>query len=251
MLRDRWRLIPFQYHNAAVNMAIDEAVAEAISFNEASPTVRIYGWRPSAISIGRFQSAEDEVELEECRRRGIDLVRRRTGGGAVYHDEEGEITYSVICPERLVSKDINASYRDICRLIITGLAAIGIEAEFKPINDVLVGGRKISGSAQTRRQGVFTMHGTVLFDVDPETMFSVLKVGRTKISDKDLTSFQDRVTSVRDVSEATLEELLLAMFNAFVEGKEWFLDDLGRDESARVEVIARDRYSNDEWNLSR
>ncbi len=251
MLRDRWRLIPFQYHNAAVNMAIDEAVAEAISFNEASPTVRIYGWRPSAISIGRFQSAEDEVELEECRRRGIDLVRRRTGGGAVYHDEEGEITYSVICPERLVSKDINASYRDICHLIVNGLAAIGIEAEFKPINDILVGGRKISGSAQTRRQGVFTMHGTVLFDVDPETMFSVLKVGRTKISDKDLVSFQDRVTSVRDVSEATLEELLLAMFNAFVEGKEWFLDDLSRDEWARVEVVARDRYSNDEWNLSR
>lgn len=251
MLRDRWRLIPFQYHTAAVNMAIDEAVAEAISFNEASPTVRIYGWRPSAISIGRFQSAEDEVELEECRRRGIDLVRRRTGGGAVYHDEEGEITYSVICPERMVSKDINASYRDICQLIVAGLAAIGIGAEFKPINDILVGGRKISGSAQTRRQGVFTMHGTVLFDVDPETMFSVLKVGRTKISDKDLDSFQDRVTSVRDVSEATLEELLLAMYNAFVEGKEWFLDDLGRDEQARVEVIARDRYSNDAWNLSR
>jgi lipoate-protein ligase A len=169
----------------------------------------------------------------------------------VYHDEEGEITYSVICPERMVSKDINASYRDICQLIVAGLAAIGIEAEFKPINDILVGGRKISGSAQTRRQGVFTMHGTVLFDVDPETMFSVLKVGRTKISDKDLASFQDRVTSVRDVSEATLEELLLAMYNAFVEGKEWFLDDLGRDELARVEVIARERYSNDEWNLSR
>jgi len=251
MLRDRWRLIPFQYHNAAVNMAIDEAVAEAISFNEAAPTVRIYGWRPSAISIGRFQSAEDEVELEECRRRGIDLVRRRTGGGAVYHDEEGEITYSVICPERMVSKDINTSYRDICQLIVSGLAAIGIEAEFKPINDISVGGRKISGSAQTRRQGVFTMHGTILFDVDPETMFSVLKVGRTKISDKDLVSFQDRVTSVRDVSEATLEELLLAMYNAFVEGKEWFLDDLSRDERARVEVIARDRYSNNEWNLSR
>ncbi len=246
MLRDRWRLIPFQYHNAAVNMAIDEAVAEAISFNEASPTVRIYGWRPSAISIGRFQSAEDEVELEECRRRDIDLVRRRTGGGAVYHDEEGEITYSVICPERLVSKDINASYRDICHLIVNALAAIGIEAEFKPINDILVEGRKISGSAQTRRQGVFTMHGTVLFDVDPETMFSVLKVGRTKVSDKDLVSFQDRVTSVRDVSEATLEELLLAMFNAFVEGKEWFLDDLSRDEWDRVEVIARDSYSDDE-----
>jgi lipoate-protein ligase A len=95
------------------------------------------------------------------------------------------------------------------------------------------------------------MHGTVLFDVDPDTMFSVLKVGRTKISDKDLASFEERVTSVRDVSEATIEELLLALFNAFAEGKEWFLDDLGRDESARVQVIAQERYSNDEWNLSR
>ena len=143
MFQERWRLMPFQFNTAAVNMAIDEAVAEAISFNEASPTIRFYGWRPSAVTIGRFQSMEDEVDLEACERLGIDRVRRRTGGGAVYHDQEGEITYSMICPESMVSKDITASYREVCGHVVEALVSIGLRASFHPINDVLVEGRKI------------------------------------------------------------------------------------------------------------
>ncbi len=116
--------------------------------------------------------------------KGIDVVRRRTGGGAVYHDEHGEITYSLIAPEGLFSKDIRASYRDICGCIIEGLASLGIAAEFRPINDVTVNGRKISGSAQTRRQGILTQHGTVLYAIDRDTMFSVLRPSAKKLADK-------------------------------------------------------------------
>lgn len=251
MFRDRWRLMPFQINSAAINMAIDEAIAESISFNESNPTIRFYGWHPSAVSIGCFQNMEDEVDLEACERSGIDVVRRRTGGGAVYHDTTGELTYSVICPERMMDKDIGASYRTVCGWVVQALAEIGLQAEFRPINDVVVSGKKVSGSAQTRRQGIFTMHGTVLHTVDRERMFSVLKVGRTKVSDKDLASYGEGVAGVAEMVQVEKGKLLQHLVSSFLDGKEWFMTGLGRDEAARTEVIASSRYADDAWNLSR
>ncbi|OPY31959.1 MAG: Lipoate-protein ligase A subunit 1 [Methanomassiliicoccales archaeon PtaU1.Bin124] len=251
MFKDRWRLIPFHDAPAAENMAIDEAVAEAVSFNEANPTIRFYGWKPSAVSIGCFQSMKDEVDIDACRELGIDRVRRRTGGGAVFHDHDGEITYSVICPERLVEKDITASYKQVCGWAVAALRSLDLDAEFSPINDILVNGKKVSGSAQTRRQGIFTMHGTILYKVDRETMFRVLKVGRTKTSDKPSALPSDRVAGVGEISTIRKEELLLALVGAFIDGKEWYLGELGRDEEARADVIASMRYANNDWNLSR
>jgi lipoate---protein ligase len=251
MFRDQWRLMPFQFAPAAVNMAIDEAVAEAISFNEANPTFRFYGWEPSAVSIGCFQSMEDEVDLQACDDLGIDRVRRRTGGGAVFHDGKGEITYSVICPETLIEKDIGASYRQVCGWVIMALRTLGLEAEFRPVNDIVIGGRKVSGSAQTRRQGIFTMHGTVLHTVDREKMFQVLKVGRTKISDKGLEGARDRVAGISELAPIKKDDLLLALVGSFIADKDWFLGGLSQDEAARAEVIASTRYDDDNWNLSR
>lgn len=234
-----------------MNMAIDEAIAEMISFNEAGPTIRFYGWDPSAVSIGCFQNIEDEVDVQRCKELGIDIVRRRTGGGAVYHDKEGEITYSVICPETMVDKDINAAYRQICGWIVKGLKMVGIRAEFRPINDITVNGRKISGSAQTRRSGIFTQHGTVLFSVDPDVMFSVLKVDREKAISKGTSNLADLVTSVSKESTSTKNEVLAALVYAFAEGKDWYLGALSQDEQSRSETIAHERYGNDAWTRSR
>jgi lipoate-protein ligase A len=251
LFRDRWRLMPFQINSAAVNMAIDEAIAESISFNESNPTIRFYGWQPSAVSIGCFQSMQDEVDLNACEKLGIDVVRRRTGGGAVYHDTAGEITYSVICPEPMMDRDIGASYRTVCGWVVEALAEIGLQAEFQPINDVVVGGKKVSGSAQTRRKGIFTMHGTVLYSVNRERMFSVLKVGRAKVSDKVLANFGDRVAGVSELVQVNKDKLLLQLVSSFIKGKEWFMEGLGRDEAARTDIIASSRYASDTWNLSR
>ncbi len=173
------------------------------------------------------------------------------GGGAVYHDREGEITYSVICPEAMMDMDINAAYRQICGLIVKGLAIVGIAAEFRPINDIAVNGRKISGSAQTRRSGIFTQHGTVLYSVEPEIMFSVLKVDREKVASKGASDPTDLVTSVSRESKATKNEVLAALVFAFVEGKDWYLGPMSQDELARAEAIANERYGNEEWTRSR
>lgn len=231
-------------------MAIDEAISSLVKEGLSPPTIRFYRWSPGAVTIGCFQCVYDEADLDACRRLGIDFVRRATGGGAVYHDPAGEITYSVIAPESFFSKDIRESYREICSCIIAGLAKLGIDAAFRPINDVIVGGRKVSGSAQMRRQGVLTQHGTILYGLDRNTMFSALKPSKLKLSDKPAASFGDGVACIQELCGASMEEVYDALLHGFTEGKDWEFGELSEQEEARVKDVAW-KYGSYEWNFSR
>ncbi len=245
-----WRVIGLNAYSAAENMAVDEAVSSLVKEGRSPPTIRFYKWSPGAVTIGCFQCAGDEVDLDACRRQGVEFVRRSTGGGAVYHDSAGEITYSVIASESLFPKDIRESYREICSCIIRGLADLNIDASFRPINDVIVGGRKISGSAQMRRQGVLTQHGTVLYGLDRSTMFSGLKPSKLKLSDKPAASFGEGIVCVRELSSASMEDLYDALLQGFTEGKEWEFGTLSEGEIAQTKDIMR-KYNSYEWNFSR
>ncbi len=247
----KWRLIDFEYWNAWMNMAFDEAIGEAVKAGSSPPTIRFYGWNPSAVSIGCFQCLQDEVDLTACQREGVDFVRRRTGGGAVYHDKDGEITYSVIAPEEIMDKDINKAYATICGWIIDALDVLELSATFAAINDILTDGKKISGSAQTRRGGVFLQHGTLLYNVNPTKMFSILKVGRTKISDKAISSYEERVTSILRQAKVPKDRVLLELRRSFTKGKEWESGTYTSAEKERARQLVLDRYSRQEWNSSR
>lgn len=246
----KWRVIGFSENDAFTNMAIDEAVSESVRAG-GPPTIRFYGWSPSAVSIGYFQSLESEVDTGRCRELGIDVVRRRTGGGAVYHDNQGEITYSIIANEELFPKDIIASYKVICGYICDSLSLLGIESEFQPINDIAAGGRKISGNAQTRRKGVLLQHGTILYDVDVEKMFSLLRVPDEKIRDKMIASVKERVTSVCHQNQATKEEVYQALLKGFTAGKDFYHEGLTGEEISRSKALVKERYSSKEWNAMR
>ncbi|OPY29894.1 MAG: Lipoate-protein ligase A subunit 1 [Methanocella sp. PtaU1.Bin125] len=243
-------MIPREERLAAENMAVDEAIAAGVAASTSPPTIRFYTWNPGAVSIGHFQRLHDEVDTDACRAKGIDYVRRRTGGGAVYHDPQGEITYSVIAPESCFSRDIRASYREICGGILKGLASLGIPAEFRPINDVVVRGRKISGSAQTRRQGVLTQHGTVLYRLDRATMFSVLKPSVKKLTDKPVASFNAAVTCAAEEGCGSPDELYWALVRGFTDGREWRPGELNDRERAAVASLAG-KYRSDWWNAIR
>ncbi len=246
----RWRVVPYAEYGAFMNMAIDEAVGESVAAGECLPTIRFYGWSPRAVSIGYFQSMEREVDVRRCAESGVDVVRRRTGGGAVFHDSE--ITYSIIGAEGLFPKDIIASYRAICGHIITALGSIGISAEFKPINDITVAGRKISGNAQTRRGGVLLQHGTLLYEVDVDRMFSLLRVPDEKIRDKAIATAKERVTSVRaQAPGVSREEACEALMDGFSAGRRCAKGALTDAELARAKELAETRYSKKEWNFSR
>ncbi|MBI5228384.1 lipoate--protein ligase family protein [Candidatus Micrarchaeota archaeon] len=248
----KWRVIDYTENTASMNMAIDESVSESVAKGESSPTIRFYGWKPSAVSIGYFQSLEREVDLAKCSEFGVEFVRRRTGGGAVYHDNLGEITYSIIAKEELFPKDIIASYKIICGYICDSLGLLNIASEFKPINDIITNNKKISGNAQTRRNGVLLQHGTILYKVDVDKMFSLLKVPDEKIKDKMIATVKERVTSIEQQnSSITKDQLYRALVNGFTKDKEIVFDSLSQPEILRAEELTNTRYKTKEWNFMR
>lgn len=177
-----WRLLKPETDNAFVNMAVDEAILRARIEEKVPNTLRFFRWRPSAVSIGRFQNVYDAVDLENCRIHGVDVVRRISGGGAVYHDSEDEITYSVIVKqEDLGTDDVAEAYIQICSGLIEAAHILGVDAEYNKGNvkqcpNITVKERKISGSAQAHKRGVILQHGTLLMNVDLQKMFTFLKV---------------------------------------------------------------------------
>ena len=138
--------------------------------------------------------------------------------------------------------------------IIEGLANLGIEADFKPINDIIVGPKKISGNAQIRRYGAVLHHGTILVDFDAKQMFSVLKISDTKISDKLIKQANERVTTIRQVlgRNVSFEEVRAAMENGFAKSL-WVELVKGEMTPAENELVAgfRDKYASREWRFRR
>ncbi|HIE14755.1 TPA: lipoate--protein ligase family protein [Candidatus Bathyarchaeota archaeon] len=254
---ERWRLVDTGLNDAYYNMALDEAISIARSRNLVPNTVRFYRWEPSAVSIGYFQSLEDEVDLVACKQRGVDYVRRVTGGGAVYHDRNGELTYALIINEdhRLISKDIPRTYEVLCSGLVEGLRLLGIPAEFKPINDIVVKGKKISGNAQTRRLNVVHQHGTILRDVNPTVMFTLLKVPSEKIRDKLIKSVEERVTSINKFlnREVSFEELKSAIKKGFEKVFEVELEprSITSFEHELALKLKAEKYSTHQWNFRR
>jgi len=244
----KFRMIPFRYFDAFLNMALDEAIMEAVRNGESLPTIRFYGWAPSAVSIGVFQGIRNEVNLDVTRQAGVDVIRRQTGGGAVYHDQFGEVTYSIIGPVEDFSVNIIKSYADICEPIITALKSLGLDVHFEPVNDILLNEQKISGNAQTRRQGILLQHGTVLYRVEVEKMFSYLNVSEQKISDKLIKSVKKRVTSVSDQLDIPMKELQMALEKGFSIGQEIEMGDYTEKELTRAAQLAEEKYRSEAWN---
>ena len=249
-----FRFILDEYRPAPMNMALDEAVMR-LAREQTTPTIRFYGWKPSAISIGYFQSLEEEVDLKKCKDLGVDFVRRITGGGAVFHD--AELTYSFVCMENsnVVPKKIIDSYQKICGALVNGFGEMGLEAKFMPINDIIVNGKKISGNAQTRREGVVLQHGTILLEVDVDKMFSLLKVPSEKMRGKLIEDVKQRVTSVeqqlnRKMSFGRLAEFMKTGFEKEFSAR-LLPGKFSQKELDLAKKIEKERFGNNDWSFKR
>jgi len=254
-----WRLLRLEVHDAYTNMAIDEAILTARAAGAIPNTLRLYRWRPSAVSIGRFQDVYREVHVDNCRRCGVDIVRRITGGGAVYHDHEGEITYSVVVDKRDLGRaDIVSIYRRICGGLVEAAKILGVNADFHPGDprhcpNILVKGRKISGSAQCHRGGVLLQHGTFLLDLNLEEMFTFLRVPWARSVEEVVCVARNKLTSIRhelgrEVSVEEACQALVAGFQRalgvrFVEGR------LTSHELKLARRLRNGKFSTEEWNF--
>ena len=151
------RILETGYNPGPWNMALDEVLMYSVKYDDI-PILRLYGWQPAAVSIGYFQSMDEEVDVKKCKQIGIDVVRRITGGGAVLH--ESELTYSFIT--KTYPKSIMESYNLICDPVVMCINKLGFNAKFAPLNDIVVNNKKVSGNAQTRRKNTLLQHGTIL-----------------------------------------------------------------------------------------
>ena len=176
--------------DACRNMAFDEYVLERLPLDE--PVFYLWRNAPSVI-IGLNQSAYAEVNLPYLESRGIALARRVTGGGAVYHDLQN-LNYSIVGR----SRDLNADYPEYLHMVVDALRQLGVPAELSGRNDIMVDGRKCSGYAKRVWKDRLMVHGTLMFDVDLETLQEVLSVPGSKMAASGIASVRSKVANLRE-----------------------------------------------------
>ena len=252
MSKTKYRLIIDRPRTAFENMAIDEAMLmkrKEIGID----TLRLYSWRPSAVSIGYFQAVDQVLDLDAVRRYRVDYIRRISGGGAVFHADGGEVTYSIVtlADNPILPQKVVDSYPVLSEGLIRGLRFTGLAPSFAGINDIMVNGKKISGNAQTRRHGGVLQHGTLLKSVDPELMFSLLKVSDEKMRDKAIQNFQERVTSMElegvTASEKEIMESLVMGFGHALDAS-FIRTTLSAGERQLAGKLREEKYVTEEWN---
>ena len=248
------RFIPLIIARPEVQMAIDEAVMIARIEEKVEDTVRLYIFKPSSITIGRFQSVEYDVDLEKCKELEIPVVRRITGGGSVFHDQYGEITYSAVIGEDSYKglKNVEESYRTIASPLVEALREVGLNGGFSGLNDIIANGKKISGSAQTRRKGIILQHGTFMYATRLDILASVLKVSQKKLQDKGVRSIWERVTTLeREGIKLSREEVYNILRDKFLEKFPLEEGKLTDYELELAEELLEERYGKEEWNFQR
>lgn len=191
----RWRLLDLPPMTAAENMALDEVLLEIRGQGRSTDTLRFLQFSPAAALVGFHQSVQEEIRLDYCRAQGIEVNRRITGGGGLLFDES-QIGWEVICAKEFFGVRIpNAAlFRRMCEPTVTALRALGLDAAFRPRNDIEVAGRKITGTGGTESDSAFMFQGTLLVDFDVETMLKCLRVPVEKLKAKEIDSIKKRVT---------------------------------------------------------
>ncbi len=248
-----------------MNMAIDEGILRSRVAEQVPNTLRFYRWKPSAVSIGRFQKIENEVNLENCRKLGVDVVRRMSGGGTVYHDAEGEITYSVVAKiEDIGAKDIADVYSQIYAAISEALRMLGIQTDYNSGNakncpNLTVNGKKISGSAQANKSGIVLQHGTLLLDVDLPRMFTLLRVPWADSCMQVADVAKGKITSLKNelghsVTPETAANVVahgfaVALNIQVIEDVQSVDSELTPSELELAQKLYTEKYATKEWNF--
>jgi lipoate---protein ligase len=179
-------------------MAIDEVVLTAHSRGEAPHTLRFLQFDPHCTLVGYHQAVEQEIRVDYCRDQGIDINRRLTGGGGLYWDTSA-LGWEIYAPQGhpAIPTQIEAMYELLCQAAVRGLARLGVQAAFRPKNDIEVDGRKISGTGGTALGGSFLFQGSLLVDFDVDVMLRALRIPTEKLKDKEIDSVKERVTCLK------------------------------------------------------
>lgn len=245
-----WNIIDAEPLSPAMHVAMDEVLSHEVAAGRRAPTLRFWTWDQSAIIIGSFQSLKNEVDMEAARELGVEVVRRATGGGAMFVEPGSAITYSLYAPVELVADmGFADSYAFLDNWVLKALNSVGIEAVYKPLNDISSPKGKIGGAAQKRFGSNSTVlhHVTMAYDMDADKMLRVLRIGREKLSDKGTASAGKRVDPVRSQSGMARDEVITAMKAMFVELNGGVAGDITEAEYRAAEALVASKYGTEEW----
>lgn len=211
-----WQLIREGPRAPLQHMALDAVLCDEVAAGRRPPTLRFWEWSAPAVVIGRFQSVRNEVDPLGAERYGIEVVRRVSGGGAMFVEPGNTITYSIYAPQSLTAgMSFQDSYAFLDAWTLAALQSLGIDAWYQPLNDITSAGGKIGGAAQARRGKAVLHHVTMAYDIDAEKMVQVLRIGREKLSDKGTTSARKRVDPLRSQTGLPREEIIDHMVQTF------------------------------------
>ena len=243
----KWRSIPRSKNDPHLAMALEEVLLKKVSKTK-TPTIRFWEWKDKAVTIGRSQKTSNEVDLEFCKEENIKVIRRPSGGGAMYHAPGDEIVYSIIAPKNYFPDDITLIYRKICSRLADILSGINIDAEFVEPNSIFVSDRKISGNAQKVTKDAVLQHGTLLYSPDEDTMFSTLK--RSDSNDRYIASDMNSVIGISDLTDISFHQFYRKIKNGLLDGKEHVTKKIQEDELEKAEELVDKKYGKEGWNLS-
>ena len=272
-MTETWNFINTGSKDPYYNMAMDEALLNFVSRGEIDPVIRFYTWNPATLSIGYFQRLQKEIDIDKVKEKGFGLVRRQTGGRGVLHDKE--LTYSVIVPESHpnMPSTVTEAYRVISQGLLEGFKNLGFDTYFavpktheenqklkQPRSSVcfdapswyelVVEGRKIAGSAQTRQKGVILQHGSILQDIDIDELFDMFIYKNERLKLKMKEAFVEKAVAINDISDEhiTISQMEEAFEKGFKKGLNIELKPLELTEAQLAEVEElTEKYRSDEW----
>jgi lipoate---protein ligase len=244
-----WQLVHGTAFEPVMQMALDQVLTEEVGAGRRKPTLRIWEWENPAVVIGSFQSVTNEVDLANAERYGFEVVRRISGGGAMFMEAGSVITYSIYAPIDLVhGMSFADSYAFLDEWVIVALKSLGIDASYQPLNDITSPKGKIGGAAQKRLgNGALVHHVTMSYDMDGDKMVEVLRIGREKMSDKGTKSANKRVDPLRSQTGLSRAEIIERMEQTFATLNGLTESEITADELAKASALVAEKFATDEW----
>ncbi|MFJ5801568.1 lipoate--protein ligase family protein [Streptomyces decoyicus] len=249
-----WQLIHESPQPPALHMALDEVITAEVAAGRRPPTLRVWEWDSPAVIIGSFQSLRNEVDPEGVARHGVTVVRRISGGGAMFAEPRSTITYSLAVPEALVSGlSFADSYAYLDDWVLAALGDMGIKAWYQPLNDIATEVGKVAGAAQKRMvgpdggPGAVLHHVTMSYDIDADKMLDVLRIGKEKLSDKGTGSAEKRVDPLRRQTGLPREAVIERMIDSFRSRYGLTRGEVTAEELARAQDLVRTKFAHAEW----
>ena len=232
-----------------MHAALDEVLGRELAAGRRGPTFRFWEWENPAVVIGSFQSLRNEVDAEAAATYGVQVVRRISGGGAMFMEAGNCITFSLVVPETLVDgMSYEESYAFLDGWVLTALEEVGVKARYAGLNDIASDAGKIAGAAQKRFIGGAVLHHvTMAYDIDADKMLQVLRIGREKLSDKGTKSANKRVDPVRSQTQLPRAEVMASFLATFRRLYTVVDDALTEAELAQATELVHTKFATPEW----